>query len=100
MTTNSLNVILIVVLCIILIPVGFGIIGGAFGILAAIIGGLFSVIFAVIGSVFGAVFSVIGWLFDLITGCFWSDGILEGNAFTIFVLVVLVIVLSRNKNRK
>lgn len=100
MTTNSLNVILIIILCIILIPVGFGIIGGAFGVLLAIIGGLFGAIFSVVGSLIRAIFSVIGWFFDLITGCFWNDGIFEGNVFTIFLLVILVIALSRNRNQE
>ena len=97
MATKTLGTLLIVILCIFLLPVGLGIIGGIFGIVV----GVFGAVFGAIAGIFGAIFGVFGWLFDGLFGwCDMDAGFPEFNIFTIAALVLIVFLLSRNKRKQ
>lgn len=101
MATKTLGTLLIVVLCIFLLPVGLGIIGGIFGIVVGIFGAVFGAIAGIIAGIFGAIFGVFGWLFDGIFGwCDMDAGFPEFNIFTLAALVLIVFLLSRNKRKQ
>ena len=82
MATKTLTAILFVIALVILIPIGIGIIGGVFGLVA----GIFGAIFGIIGGIFGAVFGAIGWLFQ---------SIFSGGLLTFIIVVVAIVILTK-----
>ena len=100
MTTNSLTIVLIIIACILLLPLGIAVIGGAFGIVVSIVGALIGAIFGLAGAIIGAVFSFIGWIFELIFGCFWNLNLFDANVLTISIVIALVLVLSKSRIRR
>lgn len=100
MATKTLGTILIVFVCILLFPIGIGILGGVFGIVMGVFGAVFGAFAGIIGGIFGAIFGVFGWLFE---GLFWWDSdysFFNFNLFTLTALVFLVVLLSRNKSKR
>lgn len=103
MATKTLGTIIVVFICILMLPVGLGLIGGVFGIIFGVIGAVFGAVFGVIGGLFGMVFGFFGWLFDGIFG--WGDfgwhgpfGFVESNILT-WAIIVLVVALLINKQK-
>jgi hypothetical protein len=98
MATKTIGTILLVIICILMLPVALGLLGGVFGIVFGVFGAVFGAIFGLIGGIFGAIFGVFGWIFDGLFG--WHDyHFFDFNIFTIGALVLLVLVLSRKKQR-
>lgn len=100
MATKTLGTLLIVIVCILLFPIGIGIIGGVFGIVMGAFGAVFGVFAGIIGAVFGAIFGVFGWLFE---GLFWWDSdysFFNFNLITLAAIIILVALLSKNKSKR
>jgi hypothetical protein len=78
-------------------PIGIAILGGAFGIVMGVFGAIFGVFFGLIGSVF----SFIGWIFESIFG--WGNHsfhFFNGNVCSVLLIILLVVALSRNRNKR
>lgn len=97
MVTKTLGTIVIIVLCILLFPVGIGIVAGVFGIVAGVFGAIFGMIGGVIGAIFGGIFSVFGWLFDGIFGWHWPYASFNCSMFALAAIVLIIAVLARSK---
>jgi hypothetical protein len=100
MITKALGTLLIVVACILMLPVFFGLIGGAFGIIFGVIGGVFGAVFGLIGGVFGAIFGFFEWIFDGLFGWHGPSFFWNCNPFTLFLFAVVVALLIKGSNRK
>jgi hypothetical protein len=102
MATKTLGTIIVIILCILLFPVGIGIVAGVFGIVIGAIGGVFGAIFGMIGGLLGAIFGGIGWFFENLFDWDFHDGfgLFDVNIFTIAALVILVALLSKNKRTR
>ena len=106
MDSKTLTTLFIVIVCILLLPLAIGIIGGVFGLIGTIIGGvfgliggLFGAVFGIIGSVFGAVFGFIGWLFG--EPFHWhGPDFFDGDIFAIVVVVLVVVMISRARRTR
>lgn len=102
--TKTASVLLIVLLCILLFPIGIGLIGGAFGIVFGVFGAVFGAIFGVIGGLIGAIFGLFGWIFESIFDFGWDCdgpfGFHRNNIFTIAALVIIVVLIAKKSGRK
>ncbi|MFZ6011625.1 MAG: hypothetical protein ACOYXT_14875 [Bacteroidota bacterium] len=97
--TKALGTLAIVFICILLFPIGIGIIGGVFGIVIGVLGAVFGAIAGIIGGIFGAIFGVIGWAFDGIFGwdCDWHPDFFHGNVWTIALVIIIVALITRKR---
>jgi hypothetical protein len=100
MITKTLGTIVIVILCILMLPIGIGIIGGIFGIVAGVIGAVFGGIAGAIGAVFGAVFGILGWTFDGLFNWHWPFGFFRCNLFTLIAIVLVVAFLAKSRTNR
>ncbi len=96
MITKTLGTVLIIFVCILMLPVGIGILGGFFGIVAGVFGAVFGIIGAVIGGIFGA----IGWLFDGLFNWHSPFGFFSCNAFLLVSIVVVLALAVRSKKSR
>lgn len=93
MITKTLGTLIIVFICILILPVTLGILGGVFGAVA----GVFGAIFGVIGGLIGAIFGVIGWLFDSLFNWHFPFGFIHCNFFLLAAIVFVIAIASRKK---
>ena len=100
MITKTLGTLIIIIICILMLPVGLGIVGGVFGILIGVFGAVFGAIFGAIGAVFGAFFSVFDGLFDGLFGWHWPFGFFNCNIFTLAAIVLVVVLVAKSKTNK
>jgi len=91
---GSTSTVLIVLLLVFTFPIWIGIAGGIFGLIAGIFGAAIGIIAGVFGAVFGAMGGLFGWLFDW----HWPfGGFFQWNIFTIFFIVLVVVLISRSR---
>jgi hypothetical protein len=100
MASKTLGALLVIIMLIILFPIGIGILGGVFGIVFGVIGGVFGAMIGVVGAIFGAIFGTIGWIFEGISDWDHNFGFFNLNFCTIALLIVLVLVLSKNRTQR
>lgn len=100
MATKTLGTLLILIVCILIFPLGIAILGGVFGIVIGVFGAVFGAFFGILGGIFGALFGGIGWLFDGLFSWPHHFGFFHTNFCTIAVIVLLVVILSRNKMQR
>jgi len=93
MTDKTLTTIIVVFICIILFPIGIGLIGGLFGVVIGIFGSIIGVIGSIIGGVIGAIGSVFGWIF----GAFF--GLFHWNIFLLVIVCLIIVLVARPRNR-
>lgn len=74
-------------------PIGIGIIGGLFGLIAGLFGAAIGIVAGVFGAVFGMLGGVFGWAFNGHEPFFWNDKIV------IAILLVVGILLISKKSR-
>lgn len=105
MDSKTIAVLLIVLICILLFPVGIGIIGGIFGAIGTVLGALFGVVtgvfgavFGAVGAVFGAIFGVLGWVFG--HHCDWNVPFFNRDVFVAVILVIVIFAISRSKRSR
>lgn len=105
-TSNTLLIILMLILTApVWLTVGgimLGILGGIFGAVFGIIGGVFGAIFGVIGGIFGALMSVITFPFRFLFD--WPDWHwgyhFPGRWIMILFFVLLIVVVSRRQRTR
>lgn len=97
MESKTLGIIAVVILCILLFPIGIGIIGGVFGLIAGLVGGMIGAIAGLAGAVIGGVFGFVGWLFESIFG--WNNDFLlpDFNLGVVVLVIIIVAILSRKR---
>lgn len=78
--------ILVILVLLFVFPVCIGVGAAIFGIFA----GLTGAIFGIIGGLFGAIFGIIGGIFDCLFNWHW-------NVFTVGLLVLVVVLISRSR---
>jgi hypothetical protein len=99
MLTKTLGTIFIVIVCIMVVPLGIGIIGGVFGIVVGVVGAVFGALFGIIGSIFGALFGVFDWAFDDFFG--WNNfEFFDCNVFTLGIIAVVIAIAIKSRNEK
>jgi hypothetical protein len=101
MTTKSSqksnSTLLILLLVIITFPIWIGFFAAAAGIVGGVFGAMFGAIFGTIGAVLGAIVSLITWPFKMIFGHgHWFPHI---NGYTVAVIVILVYLISKSRNK-
>jgi len=104
MDSKTLTTVLLVLFCVLLFPIGIGLMGGIFGLIGSImggifglIGGLFGAIFGLIGGIFHAIFGVFGWMFNGHFQGHWPFGFFNRDLFTILVVILIIVLISRSK---
>jgi hypothetical protein len=104
MITKTLGTIIIVFICILMFPVAFAIVGGAFGIVIGVLGAVFGAVMGVIGGVFGAIFGFFGWLFEGLFGWGWHFDwpfrFFNCNIFTLAAIVLVIALVARSKSKR
>lgn len=104
MDSKTLTTVVIVIICIMLFPVVIGIVGGIFGVIGGVIGGVFGMIAGVFGAIFGLIGAVLGGIFGWASHDFWDWGcsfnLFDGDAFGAIALVVVIILVARNRNHR
>ena len=103
MLAKTFGTIVIIFICLLMLPVGIGIIGGIFGVIFGVVGAVFGALFGIIGGIFGAIFGFFGWLFEALFG--WGDwdfhgpfGFVDcGDVFTWMLIIVVVALLVKSK---
>jgi hypothetical protein len=96
--TKVLGTIVIVLICIIMFPIGIGIIGGAFGLVFGVFGAVFGAIGGIIGGIFSAIFGIFRFAFHGLWG--WSCPNLffpHNNVFSIIVLAIIVAIIIKQR---
>jgi hypothetical protein len=96
--TKVLATLIIALMCIILFPIGIGIIGGVFGLVFGVFGAVFGAIGGIIGGIFGAIFGVFGSLFHGLFG--WDCPRIffpHNNLFSIVVLAIIVAIIIKQR---
>jgi hypothetical protein len=100
MATKTLGTILIVIVCILMFPVALGILGGVFGIVIGVLGAVFGAVGGLIGAIFGSIFGIFGWIVDGLFGWDFPHDFFDFNAFTVAAILILIVILSRNRSKK
>jgi hypothetical protein len=100
MIAKTIGTLLIAIACILMLPIFFALIGGAFGIVFGVIGGVFGAVFAVIGGFFGAIFGFFEWIFNGLFGWHGPSFFWNCNPATIFLFAIIVALLIKSNNRK
>jgi hypothetical protein len=100
MITKTLGTILIAIVCILMFPIAFVILGGTFGIVIGVIGAVFGAVAGIIGAAFGAIFGVFDWMFDGLFDWHWPFGFLHCDGFTLAVLIVIVALMVRGRSSR
>jgi hypothetical protein len=93
MITKVIGTLCIVFICLLIFPIGLGILGGVFGIVM----GVFGAIIGLIGGIFGAIFGAIGWIFDGLFDWHWPFHFFHFNVW--FVIAIILAVLLANKSK-
>jgi hypothetical protein len=96
MVVKTLGTLFIVLICILMLPIGLGIIGGVFGIVVGVIGAVFGAFAGIIGGIFGAIFGVFGSIFHW----HWPFGFFHCNFFTLTTLAVVVALIIKSQSRR
>lgn len=98
--TKAIGIFAIVVLCVLMLPVFIGVVGGVlggfFGLIGAVIGAVFGLIGGLFGAIFGTIGSVFGWIFD------WHRPfpVFHWNLVTVLALVLVIVLIARNKQTR
>ena len=96
-TSKSSSTLLIFLLVLITFPFWIGIFAGAMGIVGGVLGGVFGVVFGTIGSLFSALVGLITLPFKMLFGHNpWGP---HFNGYTFAVIVILVFLISKSRNR-
>lgn len=98
MATKTLSTIMIIVICILLFPIGIGILGGMFGLVVGLAGGLFGAIVGIFGAMFGLVAGFFGWIFDTLFN--WNFHWFDINFTTVLLIILIILVATRAKSKK
>lgn len=93
MITKTLGTIIIIFVCLLMLPVAVGILGGFFGIVAGAIGA----VFGIIGGIIGAIFGLLGWLFDSLFNWQLPHIFFNCNIFTIAAIILVVAIIVKRK---
>jgi hypothetical protein len=96
--TKVLGIIFLAIICMIMFPIGIGLIGGAFGLVFGVFGAIFGVIGGIIGAIFSAIFGVFGSIFGGVFG--WDCPRFffpHNNVFSIVILAIIVAVIIRQR---
>jgi hypothetical protein len=96
MISKTLGAFFIILVCILVFPVGIGIVAGVFGMVIGVLGAAFGAIAGVVGGIFGAIFGVFGWIFDSLFNWHRPFHFFSCNIFTL-AAIVLVIALAVKK---
>jgi hypothetical protein len=91
MATKTVSTFAVIIICILLLPVGIGICGGIFGLIAGLIGAIFGIIGGIFGALFGAIGVGMRWIFHNPFSIDLNLGVL--------LLIILVVVIASKKNK-
>jgi hypothetical protein len=100
MASRTLGTVIILIICILLFPITIGLIGGAFGIVMGVFGIVFGALFGMIGGIIGGIFGFFNWIFGGIFNWDHHYGFFHFNFCAAAFIVILVLVLSRNRRIK
>lgn len=100
MITKTIGAVFVILVCILVFPLGIGILGGMFGIVMGVIGAVFGAIAGVIGAIFGGIFGIFGWLFDGLFDWHGPFHYFRCNIFTLAAVVLVVALIIRNRTSR
>jgi hypothetical protein len=100
MITKTLGAFFIILVCILVFPLGIGIVAGVFGIVIGVIGAVFGAIAGIIGGIFGAIFGVFGWIFDGLFDWHGPFHFFRCNIFTLAAIVLVIALVVRTKSNR
>lgn len=107
MDPKTLGTIILVFLCVLLLPLGIGVVGGIFGLIGSVIGtvfgaigGLIGIVFGLIGGIFGAIFGIFDWIFGGHFHGHWPFGFLNWNFSALVILVLVILMMARSKTSR
>lgn len=96
-TSKSTSALLIFLLVLITFPFWIGLFAATVGTVGGVIGGVFGAVFGAIGGIIGALMGLITWPFKMLFGHghWWP----HFNGYTVAVIVILVFLISKARNR-
>lgn len=95
--SKSSSALLVFLLVLITFPFWIGLFGLAIGTVGAIFGSVFGAIFGTLGHLLGAFFSMITWpIRAIFGGGSWFPHV---NGYTVAVIVILIVLISKSKNK-
>jgi hypothetical protein len=97
MMTKTLGTLVIAFLCILMLPIFFGILGGLFGAVMGILGAIFGVIGGIIGGLFSAIFGGLGSLFDGIFNWHLPFGFISAKFFALVAIIFAFVMISKSR---
>lgn len=100
MATKTLTTILAIFVIIVFFPVIIGVFGAVFGAIFGAFGAILGAVFGAIGAVFGAIFGAFGAVFGAVFDNDWDFGFYHRDIYTIAIIVLIVVFLSRTKQNK
>jgi hypothetical protein len=100
MITKTLGTLLIVIACLILLPIAFGIVGAVFGIVFGVIGGVFGAVFGIFGGIFGAIAGFFSWMFDGIFGWHGPSFLANCNPFSLLLFAIIIALIIRSRQNR
>jgi hypothetical protein len=95
MVIKTIGTFFIVIMCILMFPIGIGILGGVFGIVIGVIAAVFGAFAGIIGAIFGGVFKLFGWVFHP----HWPFGFFHCNFFTLAAVVLIIALIVKSKSK-
>jgi hypothetical protein len=96
-TTKSSSALLILLLVLITFPFWIGLFAAVVGTVGGVLGGVFGTVFGAIGGMIGAFFSILTWPIKMLFG--HGDWFPHFNGYTIAVIVIIVFLISKSRNK-
>jgi hypothetical protein len=97
MIAKTLGTLVIVFLCILMVPIFFGVLGGIFGVVVGVLGAVVGAIGGIIGGIFGAIFGGLGSLFNGLFNWHLPFGFFSAKIFAIVAIVFVVVMISKSR---
>ena len=97
MDSKTLATVMVIFICILLVPVGIGIIGGIFGVIGSVLGAVFGIIGGLLGAIFGVIGGIFGWIFYGDNDWNWPNHFFHWDFFTVFAIALVIILITRRK---